>query len=110
MTPEEVFSNLEMSLAELVETLDTMAAPERTALIAQGLAVIGEGLAKMNARAPIDLAPLVAAIKSTKPPVVNVHVPAPVVNFTAPEQKGGKWKVQYPTVHGIQTMTIERTE
>jgi hypothetical protein len=24
--------------------------------------------------------------------------------------QGGKWKVQYPTVHGQQTMLVERTQ
>lgn len=103
----DLLRGMEMSLAELVESISDLAAPERAAALERALAVIGETLARLIP-VPVDLTPLIDAVNNRKAPVVNVQVAAPVVNFTTPEQTGARWEVNYPTIHGPQTMTIKR--
>ena len=119
-------SGVESGLADLVGALENSDISTRISAVVSVLSSIESALSDLVAgseRAPLDLGPLVAAIKALKPTVTVEPTPitveavmpeqaAPVIhnNITLPDQKGAQWEVRIPGANGgkDKVMTITR--
>lgn len=103
---EALLSGIESALTDVVDAMESKAS------IAEALALIAKKLSSLTPAAPQKVAPPIVN-NIVQPTPINFTPPpaaAPVLHLMPAEEKGATWKVEFPSVHGMRTMTITRTK